>query len=133
MIAFLVALAATLAALGGAIWAGVTHRRSAHYALVTAMFLLLGLAIWRARVWGSGLVFDGAAGTVQIVHRVAVVATFAIVPALVWTGVRLARERGEAAVGARRQGHRRAAVWFVVALVAAAALGTVMTVLARRA
>jgi hypothetical protein len=132
VIAFLVALVATLAALGGAIWAGVTRRRSAHYALVTAMFVLLGLTIWRARVWGSGLIFDGASGSVQIVHRAAVVATFAIVPLLVWTGVRLARARGEAAV-APRAGHRRAAVWFIVALVAAAALGTLMTVLARRA
>jgi hypothetical protein len=132
VIPFLVALAATLAALGGAIWAGVTHRRPAHYALVVAMFALLGVTIWRARVWGSGLIFDGAAGTVQAVHRAAVVATFAIVPLLAWTGVRLARARG-AEAGARRPGHRRAAVGFVIALVAAAALGTLMTVLARRA
>lgn len=132
MIGFLVALVATLAALGGAIWAGVTHRRPAHYALVTAMFASLGVTIWRARVWGSGLIFEGAAYSVQMAHRVAVVATFALVPLLVWTGVRLARAPGDDAVAARAR-HGRQATWFVVALVAAAALGTVMTMLARRA
>jgi len=132
MIAFLVALVATLASLGGALWAGITHRRQAHYALVTSTFALLGLTIWLARRWGTGLVFDGAAAKVQLVHRAAVVATFAIVPFLVWTGVRLARASGAAAEAARVR-HGRQARWFIVALSAAAVLGTAMTLLARRA
>lgn len=130
MIPFVVALAATLICLGGAIWAGLARRRKAHYALVVAMFATLLVTIYEARVWGSGLIFDGASGQVQVVHRAAVVITFALVPVLGWTGVRLARGPGETP-DARRK-HRRAAVWFVVALVAAAVFGTLMTLLARR-
>ena len=132
MTAFVVALVATLAALGGVIWSGITHRRQLHYALVVAMLAALGVSIWRARVWGHGLIFDGASGKVQLVHRVAVVITFALLPVVGWTGLRLAKARPAEAAAARAVHHKRA-VQFVVALVVAAALGTVMTLLARRA
>jgi hypothetical protein len=128
---FIVALIAALLALGGVIWSGITHRRNLHYGLVVAMLVALTLSIWRARVWGHGLVFEGAAGTWQTVHRVAVVLTFALLPLVGWTGLRLARARGTAAADAR-PAHRRRAIQFVTALVAAALLGTVMTILARR-
>ena len=131
MTSFIVALVAALAALGGVIWSGLTHRRPLHYALVVVTLAALALSIWRARIWGRGLVFEGAAGTWQSVHRVAVVVTFATLPLVAWTGLRLARARGAAAADAR-PAHRRRAIQFVLALVAAALLGTVMTVLARR-
>ena len=131
MTSFIVALVAALLALGGVIWSGITHRRSLHYALVVTMLVALLASIWRARVWGHDLVFEGAAGTWQTVHRVAVVLTFALLPLVGWTGLRLARARGAAAADAR-PAHRRRAIQFVLALVAAALLGTVMTVLARR-
>jgi len=130
--AFVVALVATLAALGGVIWSGITHRRQLHYALVVAMLAALGLSIWRARVWGHGLIFDGTSGHVQLVHRVAVVVTFALLPLVGWTGLRLAKARPAETATARAAHHQRA-VQFVVALLAAAALGTAMTLLARRA
>ncbi|HZL99433.1 MAG TPA: hypothetical protein VFD43_04190 [Planctomycetota bacterium] len=134
MTGFLVALVATLAALGGTLWAGLTRRRGLHYALVAAMLVSLGVTIWRARIWGAGLVFDGAAGSVQLVHRAAVVVTFALLPLVAWTGLRLARTPGlgSAPGSPARAAHRRRAVQFVLALVAAAVLGTVMSVLARR-
>ena len=131
MTSFIVALVAALLALGGVIWSGITHRRSLHYVLVVAVLVALTVSIWRARVWGHGLVFEGAAGTWQTVHRVAVVLTFALLPLVGWTGLRLARAKG-AGAGAARAAHHKRAVQFVVALLVAAALGTVMTVLARR-
>ena len=135
MTGFVVALVATLAALGGVIWSGVTRRRGLHYALVAAMLAALAVTIWRARVWGTGLVFEGASGSVQLVHRAAVVVTFALLPLVAWTGLRLARTTAAASApgSTARAAHRRRAVQFVVALLAAAALGTLMTVLARRA
>ena len=131
MTGFVVALVATLLALGGVIWSGITHRRQAHYGLIVTMLVALVVTIWRARVWGQGLVFDGPAATWQLVHRIAVVLTFALLLLVGWTGLRLARARG-AEAGAARAAHHKRAVQFVVALLVAAALGTVMTVLARR-
>ncbi len=125
---FLLALVATLALLGGVIASGVRRRRREHYALVVAFFVSLGVTIWRAEVMGAsggGLHFEAAA-TAQLLHRIAVGLTFALVPPLVVTGVRLARAEPEGDAG-RRRSHRGMAVAFVTGVVVSALLGAVMT------
>jgi hypothetical protein len=126
--AFLLALLATLALLGGVVASGVRHRRRAHYVLVVAFFASLGVTVWRAEVLGAaggGLHFEAAA-TAQLLHRIAVGLTFALVPPLVGTGVRLARATPDREP-ARRRTHRATAMAFVAGVVASAALGAVMT------
>ncbi len=126
--AFLLALLATLALLGGVIATGVRRRRRAHYGLVVAFFASLGVTVWRAEVLGAsggGLNFE-AATTAQLLHRVAVGLTFTLVPPLVGTGVRLARASKDREPG-RRRTHRGMAVAFVAGVVVSALLGAVMT------
>jgi len=126
--AFLLALLATLALLGGVITSGLRRRRRAHYVLVVAFFASLGVTIWRAEILGAsggGLNFEAAA-TAQLIHRVAVALTFALVPPLVGTGVRLARAAPEREAG-RRKAHRAMAFAFVAGMVVSALMGTVMT------
>jgi hypothetical protein len=126
--AFLAALLATLALLGGVIATGLRRRRRAHYALVAAFFASLGITIWRAEVMGAaggGLRFEAAA-TAQLLHRIAVSLTFALVPPLLGTGVRLARAAPERET-ARRRTHRGMAFAFVAGVALSAILGAVMT------
>lgn len=126
--AFLAALLATLALLGGVIATGLRRRRRAHYVLVAAFFVTLGVTIWRAEVLGAaggGLRFEAAA-TAQLLHRIAVALTFALVPPLVGTGVRLARATPERDAG-RRRAHRGVAIAFVAGVALSAVLGAVMT------
>lgn len=123
--AFLLALGLTVAALGLVVWTGASRRRRAHYASVVAMAAALAWAIREAERLGRGLLFEGAAGRVQDVHMLAVAVTFVLVPALLVTGVALARGRERA-----RTAHRRLAVAFVVAVLITCGLGTAMTLLA---
>lgn len=128
MVSFGLALLATLALLAAAIVSGVRRRRHEHYAYVTGFFAGLGVAIWRARVMGAaggGLHFEAAART-QFVHRIAVALTFAVVPFVVVSGVRLARAAASDEP-LRRKSHRGAATAFVLGIVLSAVLGTVMT------
>jgi hypothetical protein len=130
MTSLVVSLIATIGCLGAAIWAGVARRRRLHYALVAGTLALLGVAIWRAELYGSTLVFEGSAQTVHRVHMVFVTLTFLALPGVGWTGFRLARAHAAQAPGAR-VGHRKLAVVFVVLVLITAALGTAMTVLAQ--
>jgi len=124
-----VALAATVAALGAVVWSGITRRRSLHYKLIVVFAIALGVAIWRARVVGMGLRFEGVAGVLHRVHLSAVALTFIVLPFLVVSGVRLARAVGPAAATARLA-HKKHAVRFVLLVVVTAVLGTLMTVFA---
>ena len=123
---FLVALALTVVALAGVLWSGITHRRHAHYALIVAMFVALGWAIYEAERIGAHLVFDGTAGVFHKIHFVAVAIDTLLVPLLIVTGVRLAR--GGAAEA--RASHGKLAKVFVVMVLVTCALGTAMTLLA---
>lgn len=128
MVPFLASLLVTVALLGAVIATGLRRRRGAHYACVAAFFGSLGVTIWRAEVLGAsggGLHFEAAA-TAQLLHRIAVALTFALVPALLATGVRLARAAPDAEPGRRRL-HKRVAVAFVAGVLASATLGSVMT------
>jgi hypothetical protein len=132
MTSLVVSLAATIACLALAVWSGIARRRQLHYALVTATFAALIVAIWRAEAYGATLVFEGAAATLHTVHMASVALTFLLTPALVWSGVRLARATGPAS-GTARTAHRKLAVVFVVVIMVTAALGTAMTALAQPA
>ena len=128
MISFALSLAATVALLGYVIVTGVRRRRSAHYAGVTGFFAVLGVSIWRARVFGAsggGLNFEAAA-TTQLLHRIAIALTFLLVPFLVVSGVRLARAAGDGEP-ARRRVHHGLAIAFVTLFLLTSALGVVMT------
>lgn len=128
LVSFVASLLLTVALLGAVIVTGLRRRRGAHYAGVAAFFASLGVTIWRAEVLGAaggGLHFEAAA-TAQLLHRIAVALTFALVPVLLVTGVRLARA-AEAAEAARRRLHRQVAVAFVAGVLLSAVLGTVMT------
>jgi hypothetical protein len=128
MIPFLIALVVTVALLGGVIASGVRRRRRAHYVLVAVFFAALAVTIWRAEVLGAsggGMDF-AAAATAQLLHRIAVAFTFALVPWLLVSGVRLARAP-QAREPALRRTHRGLAVAFVAGVLAAAVLGSVMT------
>jgi hypothetical protein len=139
-----VALVATVGALGGVVWSGVTHRRAAHYRFVGLFVALLAVAIWRAEAFGRGLVFEGAAAVVRRVHMGAVAATFLALPFVAWTGIRLARgtpplHRGNSradgspvGAGDARRAHHRSAEIFVALVLITSALGTAMTLLATR-
>jgi len=130
VIALVVAVLAAVAALGGVIWSGATRRRHLHYTLVAAFFLALAAAVWRAELVGKGLVFEGAAASVHDVHDVVVSLTLFVALALLGTGWRLARSPA-ALEPTRRRLHRGLASFFVVLVLASAALGTTMTMLAR--
>jgi hypothetical protein len=150
LLQLILGLAATLAALGGVIWSGITHRRAVHYRFITLFAVCLAFAIWRAEAYGRGLVFEGASATVRTVHMGAVAATFASLAFVLWTGVRLARgtrpaEGAHAAAGpsaagttagaapaSPRRAHHRASEIFVGLVLITSALGTAMTVLASR-
>jgi hypothetical protein len=132
VISFLVALGATLACLAGTIWSGIARRRQLHYVLVTLTFVLLAVTIQRAEAYGATLVFEGTALIFHRVHMISVTITLLMAPVLIWTGVRLARAPAAQAEATRAR-HRSMAVAFVVLIVVTAALGTVMTVLARPA
>lgn len=123
---FVVALVLTVGALLVAAWSGHKARRSLHYASIVAMLALLGWAIVEARVIGEGLVFEGAAHTLKIVHFVFVALVFALLPLLVTSGTRLARQE-DAAV---RASHRKRALVFMVCMVVTTVLGTAMTLAA---
>lgn len=124
-----VALVTTVVVLAVVVASGITHRRQLHYGSVVAFFIALGWAIAVAERVGRGLVFDGAAGVVQMIHFGAVAGVFGMAPFLVWSGVKLAREEGLA----RRLLHRKLASAFLVLVLVACVLGTTMTVLARPA
>ncbi len=132
MISLVIALLGAVAALAGVVWSGATRRRHLHYALVVAFFLTLGVAVWRAALVGEGLVFEGAAATVHAVHDVVVSVAGVVAIALLGTGWRLARAPAALEPGRRRL-HRGLAGLFVLLVLAASALGTSMTVLARPA
>jgi hypothetical protein len=129
-----VALAVTVACLGGVVWSGITHRRDVHYRFIVAFLASLGVAIWRAEAYGEGLVFEGTSLTLHRIHMGAVAATALVLPAVVWTGVRLARPGGARAAGRGepRPAHRRASTLFVLLILLTSALGTAMTLLATR-
>jgi hypothetical protein len=129
MTSMVVALAATVLALGGVVWSGIARRRSLHYQLIVVFLAALGVAIWRARVVGSGLRFEGVALLLHRVHMASVVLTFLVLPFLVVSGVRLARAVGPAAAD-RRPKHKTQAMRFVVLVLVTAVLGTLMTVFA---
>ena len=132
MIELVVALAATVAALGAVVWSGLSRRRHLHYALVVVFLAALALAIRLAERYGRGLLFEGPAATVRSIHMVVVTATFIALFIVTVTGIRLAKSQGETAA-ARRPPHRVAAIVFVVLVLLTSALGTAMTVLAQRA
>ncbi|MHC5210378.1 MAG: hypothetical protein ACYTG2_06650 [Planctomycetota bacterium] len=132
MTSLALSLVATVLSLGLAIWSGIARRRQLHYKLVALTFALLGVAIWRAETYGATLVFEGSALTLHRLHMVSVAVTFLVTPAVVWSGVRLARADG-ASAEAPRIAHRKAAVALVVLIVITVALGIAMTALARPA
>ncbi len=128
-------LLGTVAALGGVIWSGVTHRRTVHYRFVALFLGCLAIAIWRAETFGRGLVFDGTSSVVHTIHMGAVAATFLALPFVVWTGIRLARGTRPSDVGTgqdARRAHHRASEIFVGLVLITSALGTAMTMLASR-
>jgi len=128
------ALVATVAALGGVVWSGVTHRRAVHYRFVALFVACLAVAIWRAETYGRGLVFEGTSAVVHKIHMGAVAATFLALPFVVWTGIRLARGTRPAtgAPNDPRRAHHRASEVFVGLVLLTSALGTAMTLLATR-
>jgi hypothetical protein len=127
------ALVATVGALGGVVWSGITHRRAVHYRFVTLFVACLAVAIWRAEAYGRGLRFEGTAALVHKVHMGSVAATFLALPFVVYTGVRLARGTRPAGGGDPRRAHHRASEIFVGLVLLTSALGTAMTLLASRA
>ena len=127
-----VALSATVLALGLVVWSGYRRRRRLHYASIVALLVLLATAIGLAERYGTQLVFQGTAATVRSIHFVAVTITFALLPLVVFTGVRLAR----APTGTdsdRRATHSKVAALFVVCVVVTFGLGLTMTLLADKA
>lgn len=127
--ALIASLLVTVALLVAVVWSGVTARRSAHYALVVATLAALVWAIREAEAVGRGLVFEGAAATVKNVHFVGVAITFLLLPALSWSGLRLARLED----AGRRALHKKLAWAFLLAVLITCALGTAMTVMAEPA
>jgi drug/metabolite transporter (DMT)-like permease len=123
---FVAALVLTVAALLLTAWTGHRAKRSLHYGCVVAMLALLCWAIVEARLIGDGLVFEGAAHVVKIVHFVFVGLVFALLPLLVTSGVKLARQE-DAGV---RASHRKRAAAFIVCMVITTGLGTAMTLMA---
>jgi hypothetical protein len=129
MISMIVMLAATVAALGAVIWSGAARRRALHYKLIVLMLVCLGVAIWRAEVYGASLVFEGLADTVRTIHFVFVALTFLCLPVLLVTGLRLARAM-PADDPPHRAAHHNSATAFALLVLVTTALGVVMTVLA---
>lgn len=126
MTTMVVALAVTVVALGAVLWSGVTRRRTLHYALVVGTLAALAWAIYEAEAVGRGLRFEGAAHVVKLVHFVGVGLTFAMVPAMLVSGVRLHRKDDPP----RRGVHGALAKAFLVVVLVTCALGTAMTMLA---
>ena len=123
---FLAALGLTVASLLVTAWSGVAAKRSLHYASIVVMLVGLGWAIYEARIIGDNLVFEGAAHTVKVVHFVFVGLTFGLLPLVVSSGIKLAKQEGRAV----RTSHRKRAWAFVVIIVITTGLGTAMTLLA---
>ncbi|MGQ0552297.1 MAG: hypothetical protein ACT4PU_03670 [Planctomycetota bacterium] len=136
MISLIVALAATVAALAAVVWSGLARRRRLHYALVVLMLLCLTMAVWRAEVFGRGLIFDGLAGTLHSIHMVSVALTLLWLVLTAHTGWKLARAEAVDSVSSPtplRRSHRRRAFSFVVLVALTSALGIAMTLAARPA
>ena len=125
-------LGATVGALGGVVWSGITHRRAVHYRFVSLFVACLAVAIWRAEVYGRGLRFEGTSAVVHAIHMGSVAATFVALPFVVVTGVRLARGTRRSGGGDPRRAHHRASEIFVGLVLLTSALGTAMTLLASR-
>src|SRR5262245_55120384 len=112
---FVLSLLLTVVLLAVVVVTGLRRRRSAHYAGVLGFFASLGLSIVLARAFGAangGLHFEAAA-TTQWWHRRAILVTFALVPFLVVSGVKLARAKG-ADEPRIRKAHHGLAIAFVV-------------------
>ena len=127
-IAFGLSLLVTVALLAAVVVTGIRRRRSAHYATIVAFFASLGGTIWLARAFGAragGLHLEAAA-TTQWWHRVAIIVTFALVPFLLVSGIKLARAKG-ADEPVIRRAHRGLAVSFVISFLVTSVLGAVMT------
>jgi hypothetical protein len=110
----------------------VTGRRGlrhAHLALVAGTLALLVTAVAFAELLGRELVFGGAAAIAKTAHFAAVAVAFALLFGMIVTGIGTLRAAPER-LGARRRRHGRVAVAFVVAFLAASALGFLMVRLA---
>lgn len=126
MTALILWLAATVLLLAAVAWSGAAARRRLHYALVLAMLAALTLAIRAAEAVGRSLTYTGTAATLKDWHFVSVGLTFALLFALIASGVRLHRLE----CPRRRKQHKLLAAAFVVAVLTTSALGTGMTALA---
>lgn len=109
---FLANLVLTVVLLVLAAVAGFRGARRAHYALVTATILSLGLAVVQAELFGRGFVF---APLRLRVHLACAFAALACLPGVAWSGIALARGRRP------RRVHRRWVSGFALLVLAAVA------------